>query len=67
MVLSLTVDFFGRALFFGAPSGQYWMQLSTALIGGLTVATFFTLLLTPEMLAWNGQRIEKTSSRLNSK
>lgn len=60
MVLGLTVDFFERDLFFGAPSGQYWTQLSTTLVGGLTVATFITLLLTPAMLAWNGQRIEKT-------
>lgn len=67
MVLGLTVDFFQRDVFIGAPSGQYWTQLSTTLVGGLLVATFITLLLTPAMLAWNGQRIEKTSSRLNSK
>lgn len=56
MVLGLTIDFFARDLFFGAPSGQYWTQLSTTLVGGLVVATCITLLLTPAMLAWNGQR-----------
>lgn len=60
MVLGLTVDFFERDVFFGAPSGQYWTQLSTTLVGGLLVATFITLLLTPAMLAWNGQRLEKS-------
>ena len=60
MVLGLAVDFFQRDVFIGAPSGQYWTQLSTTLVGGLLVATFITLLLTPAMLAWNGQRIEKS-------
>ena len=60
MVLGLTVDFFQRDVFIGAPSGQYWTQLSTTLVGGLLVATFITLLLTPAMLAWNGQRIERS-------
>ena len=61
MVLGLTVDFFERDIFIGAPSGQYWIQLSTALVGGLLVATFITLLLTPAMLAWDGQRREKAN------
>ncbi|RUO75384.1 efflux RND transporter permease subunit [Idiomarina seosinensis] len=61
MVLGLTVDFFERDIFVGAPSGQYWIQLSTALVGGLLVATFITLLLTPAMLAWDGQRREKAN------
>ncbi|MGM0526352.1 MAG: hypothetical protein ACQEQ8_09195, partial [Pseudomonadota bacterium] len=59
--LGLTVDFFERDIFIGAPSGQYWIQLSTALVGGLLVATFITLLLTPAMLAWDGQRREKAN------
>lgn len=56
MVMGLTIDFFARDIFFGAPSGQYWIQLSTALVGGLLVATCVTLLLTPAMLAWHGKR-----------
>lgn len=56
MVMGLTIDFFARDVFFGAPSGQYWIQLSTALVGGLLVATCVTLLLTPAMLAWHGKR-----------
>ena len=56
MVLGMTIDFVGRDLFFGAPSGQFWIQLSTGIAGGLVVATAITLLLTPTLLAWDGRR-----------
>lgn len=56
MVLGMTIDFTGRDLFFGAPSGQFWIQLSTGIAGGLVVATAVTLLLTPTLLAWDGRR-----------
>lgn len=52
MVIMLTVDFFGRDLSFGAPSTQYWVQLATAISGGLLLATPLTLLFTPVMLVW---------------
>ncbi|WP_029934883.1 efflux RND transporter permease subunit [Thiomicrospira pelophila] len=61
MVMGLTIDFFERDLFFGAPSGQFWTQLSTGIVGGLTIATFITLLLTPSLLAWDGNRRLKTA------
>ncbi|TGN60996.1 efflux RND transporter permease subunit, partial [Paracoccus liaowanqingii] len=56
MVFGMTIDFVGRDLFFGAPSGQFWIQLSTGIAGGLVVATAITLLLTPTLLAWDGRR-----------
>ncbi|MGM0564388.1 MAG: efflux RND transporter permease subunit [Pseudomonadota bacterium] len=56
MVLGMTVDFTGREIYFGAPSGQFWIQLATAIVGGLAIATFITILLTPTMLAWNDNR-----------
>ncbi|WP_322520945.1 efflux RND transporter permease subunit [Guyparkeria halophila] len=52
MIFGLTIDFFGREFSIGAPSTQYWVQLSTAIAGGLLVATPLTLLFTPAMLAW---------------
>ncbi|MFN3662214.1 efflux RND transporter permease subunit [Yoonia sp.] len=58
MVLGLTVDFFARDAYFGAPSGQFWIQLSTAIVGGLVFSTFITVLLTPALLAWDGNRRE---------
>ncbi|MFU8831085.1 MAG: efflux RND transporter permease subunit [Wenzhouxiangella sp.] len=61
MVLGLTVDFVGRDVYFGAPSGQFWIQLSTAIVGGLTLATFVTVLLTPALLAWDGSRRNRSA------
>lgn len=63
MVLGLTVDFFGRDLYFGAPSGQFWMQLSATIVGGLAVATIITSCLTPTLLAWDGRRRERRHAR----
>jgi multidrug efflux pump len=63
MVLGLTVDFFGRDAYFGAPSGQFWIQLATAIVGGLVFATFVTMLLTPALLAWDGRRRESRRRR----
>ncbi len=56
LVLGMTIDFFGRDLYFGAPSGQFWIQLSTAIVGGLVFSTFITMLMTPALLAWDGRR-----------
>jgi multidrug efflux pump len=56
MVFGLTVDFTGRDFSIGAPSTQYWVQLATAISGGLLVATPLTLLVTPAMLVWGDRR-----------
>jgi multidrug efflux pump len=56
MVLTLTVDLTGRDFSIGAPSTQYWVQLATAISGGLLVATPLTLLVTPAMLVWGERR-----------
>ncbi|WP_069383384.1 efflux RND transporter permease subunit [Halomonas caseinilytica] len=50
MVLEINVDLFAPRLGLGAPSTQWWGQLSSAIAGGLTFATGLTLLLTPCML-----------------
>jgi multidrug efflux pump len=52
MVFAVTVDFIGRDITLGAPSTQYWVQLATAISGGLLVATPLTLLVTPVLLVW---------------
>ncbi|TVP89567.1 MAG: efflux RND transporter permease subunit [Thioalkalivibrio sp.] len=52
MVLGVTVDILGRDFSIGAPSTQYWVQLATAISGGLVVATPLTLLVTPVLLVW---------------
>ncbi|TDR49579.1 multidrug efflux pump [Halomonas ventosae] len=50
MVLGVNVDLITPSLGLGAPSTQWWTQLSSAIAGGLTFATGLTLLLTPCML-----------------
>ncbi len=47
MVIGMNIDFVGRDISFGAPSSQWWTQLSTAIAGGLTFATVLTLFFTP--------------------
>ena len=50
MVIGLNIDFFAREIVYGAPSTQYWTELSSTIAGGLTVATVLTLIVTPAML-----------------
>ncbi|WP_151703749.1 efflux RND transporter permease subunit [Nitrincola alkalilacustris] len=50
MVLSINVNLLEPSLGLGAPSTQWWTQLSSAIAGGLSFATLLTLLLTPCML-----------------
>nr|WP_298143826.1 efflux RND transporter permease subunit [uncultured Pseudomonas sp.] len=58
MVLSVNVDLLTPALGVGAPSTQWWTQLSSAIAGGLSFATVLTLLLTPCLLVL-GARFER--------
>jgi multidrug efflux pump len=51
MVLELNINLFTREIESGAPSSQWWSQLSIAVAGGLAFATLLTLVLTPCMLA----------------
>jgi multidrug efflux pump len=50
MVLAMNIDFFSRSVQVGAPSTQWWRQLSTAIVFGLSFATVLTLLVTPSAL-----------------
>ncbi len=47
MVLGANVDFVNRIVQVGAPSTQWWSQLSTAIVFGLGFATLLTLIFTP--------------------
>lgn len=62
MVFGLTIDFISRDFSIGAPSTQYWIQLATAIAGGLLIATPLTLLFTPAMLVW-GERLRRSPAR----
>jgi multidrug efflux pump len=58
MVFSMNVDLIDRELSFGAPSTQWWTQLSSAIAGGLAFTTLLTLFLTPCLLVL-GARFSK--------
>ncbi len=59
MVFAMNVDLIDRELSFGAPSTQWWTQLSSAIAGGLAFTTLLTLFLTPCLLVL-GARFAKT-------
>ena len=61
MVLGANLNFFTREIVFGAPSTQYWTELSSAIVGGLVVATLLTLILTPALLMFgeNGEKVNE--------
>ena len=50
MVFSLSIDIIGQDVSVGAPSTQWWTQLSSSIAGGLAFATILTLVLTPCLL-----------------
>ncbi|PMR73136.1 efflux RND transporter permease subunit [Billgrantia endophytica] len=56
MVQGINVNLFAPSLGIGAPSTQWWTQLSSAIAGGLAFATGLTLLLTPCMLVLGKDR-----------
>jgi multidrug efflux pump len=69
MVLGINIDLIAREISIGAPSSQWWTQLSSSVAGGLAFATILTLLLTPSFLmiqanasAWLASRREAGTS-----
>ena len=70
MVFSVNVDFVGRSVTVGAPSTQWWTQLSTAIAFGLIFATLLTLIFTPaalmlraNVMGWFARRRERRAAR----
>ena len=57
MMYGLSLDFFNGGYSFNSPTALWWMQLATAIVFGLGIATVLTLVFTPAMLAlrvWAG-------------
>ena len=50
MVFAMNINLVDRSVTFGAPSTQWWTQLSSAIAGGLAFTTLLTLFLTPCLL-----------------
>jgi multidrug efflux pump len=51
IAFGINLDFVLREVTIGAPSTQWWIQLSTAIVFGLGFATILTLIVTPASLA----------------
>ena len=60
MVIGLNINFFTREIVYGAPSTQWWTELSSAIAGGLVFATVLTLIVTPSMLVLGEKRASRT-------
>ncbi|MDX3775615.1 efflux RND transporter permease subunit [Chromatiaceae bacterium AAb-1] len=65
MVLAVNVNLLQPSLGFGAPSTQWWTQLSSAIAGGLAFATVLTLFLTPCMLVL-GDKLRRNKTETNT-
>ena len=58
MMFGISIDFYNGGYTIDAPAAVWWKQLSTAVVFGLGIATFLTLLVTPSLLAirvWVGK------------
>ena len=50
IAFGINLDFVNRTIMIGAPSTQWWVHLSTAIVFGLGFATILTLIVTPAAL-----------------
>ena len=69
IAFGINLDFVGREITHGAPSTQWWISLSTAIVFGLGFATVLTLIVTPaalmgiaNMAAWRDRRRERRAA-----
>ncbi|WP_349370309.1 efflux RND transporter permease subunit [Salinarimonas sp.] len=70
IAFGVNIDLVNRGIDVGAPSTQWWVHLSTAIVFGLSFATLLTLIVTPAMLmtladlaAWRDRRRERRAER----
>jgi multidrug efflux pump len=70
IAFGINLDFVNRTIMIGAPSTQWWVHLSTAIVFGLGFATILTLIVTPAALmaianlaAWRDRRREQRKAR----
>jgi len=66
----MNINFITRAVTIGAPSSQWWAQLSAAIVFGLGFASILTLIVTPSALMiranvhdWKVRRRERRKQR----
>lgn len=70
IAFGINLDFVNRSIAFGAPSTQWWVHLSTAIVFGLGFATLLTLIVTPAALmaldsysTWRTTRRERRQAK----
>jgi multidrug efflux pump len=70
IAFGINIDFVQREVLIGAPSTQWWVHLSTAIVFGLGFATLLTLFVTPAALmaianlaAWRDRRRAARAAR----
>ncbi|MCP8939592.1 efflux RND transporter permease subunit [Alsobacter sp. SYSU M60028] len=70
IAFGVNLDFVNREVAVGAPSTQWWIHLSTAIVFGLGFATVLTLVVTPAALmalanlsAWRARRRQARAAR----
>jgi multidrug efflux pump len=70
IAFGVNIDFVTRSVAIGAPSTQWWVHLSTAIVFGLGFATILTLFVTPASLMalanfseWRTTRRERRMAR----
>jgi multidrug efflux pump len=69
MMFGLSFDFIGGGYSVNAPTALWWVQLATAVVFGLGIATILTLVFTPSMLAlriWLGVGAYQSYAQLKS-
>jgi multidrug efflux pump len=67
MVFEMTILLVDRQILIGAPSSQWWTQLSSTIAGGLTFATVLTLVATPAMLVMGAGRDRQGANWLGTR
>ena len=70
IAFGMNIEFVTREITIGAPSTQWWIHLSTAIVFGLGFATMLTLIVTPAALmaianfaAWRERRKARRAER----
>jgi multidrug efflux pump len=59
IAFGVNIEFLSREVTMGAPSTQWWINLSTAIVFGLGFATLLTLIVTPAALMAIAQLSDK--------
>ena len=62
IAFGVNIEFLSREVTMGAPSTQWWINLSTAIVFGLGFATLLTLIVTPAALMAIAQLSEKRAA-----